>query len=153
MKKKKYDFFKKHIQYLGHFIVEKGFTPLPDKLESICNMPRPKTSKEIKQFLGLTGYYRKFVPRFSDIVRSLTNLTRHDVEFVWMEKCQKAFKHLKELLMQHPILQYPDPNCGYTLFMDASGIGWAGVLTQEFEDNKGKKKNHLLHEWSIQRKC
>ena len=46
--------------------------------------------------------------------------------------------------MEHPTLRYPDPNCGYTLFMDASSIGWAGVLTQEFEDNKGKKKHHPI---------
>ena len=144
MKKEKCDFFKKYIQYLGHLIAEDGFTPLPEKLESIRNMPRPKTSKEVKQFLGLIGYYRKFVPRFSDTVRSLTNLTRHDAEFVWSKKCDKAFKHLKELLMQHPILRYPDPGQPYTLFTDASGIGWAGVLTQEFEDDKGKKKQHPI---------
>ena len=113
-------------------------------MESILNMTRPKTPKEVKQFLGLIGYYRKFVPRFSDLVRSVTNLTRHDAEFIWTEKCRKAFSHLKELLMEHPILQYPDPNHGYTLFTDASGIGWAGPLTQEFEDNKGKKKHHPI---------
>ena len=83
-------------------------------------------------------------PRFSDIARSLTNLTRHDVDFKWTEKCDKAFNHLKELLMEHPILKYPDPECGYTLFTDASGIGWVGVLTQEFEDNRGKKKHHPI---------
>ena len=86
MKKEKCDFFKKHIQYLGHLIAEEGFTPLPEKLASICNMPRPKSPKEVKQFLGLIGYYRKFVPRFSDIARSLKNLTRHDTKFVWTEK-------------------------------------------------------------------
>ena len=144
MKREKCDFFKRHIQYLGHLIAEDGFTPLPKKLESIRNMPRPKTPKEVKQFLGLIGYYRKFVPRFSDIARSLTNLTRHDTEFIWSEKCDKAFKHLKELLMQHPILRYPDPERPYMLFTDASGIGWAGVLTQEFEDDKGKKKQHPI---------
>ena len=144
MKREKCDFFKKHIQYLGHLIVEDGFTPLPEKLKSIRNMPRPKTPKEVKQFLGLIGYYRKFVPRFSDIARSLTNLTRHDTEFLWSEKCDKAFEHLKELLMQHPILRYPDQERLYTLFTDASGIGWAGVLTQEFEDDKGKKKQHPI---------
>ena len=142
MKREKCDFFKKQIQYLGHLITEEGFTPLPEKLESIRKMPRPKSAKEVKQFLGLIGYYRKFVPRFSDLARSLTNLTRHEVEFVWSEKCEKSFNHLRELLMQHPILRYPDPNKAYTLFTDASGIGWAGVLTQSFEDEKGKSKQH-----------
>ena len=122
MKREKCDFFKRHIQYLGHLIAEKGFTPLPEKLESIRKMPKPKTPKEVKQFLGLIGYFRKFGPRFSDIARSLTNLTRHDVDFKWTEKCDKAFNHLKELLTQHPILRYPDPNKGYTLFTDASGM-------------------------------
>ena len=107
-------------------------------------MPRPKSAKEVKQFLGLIGYYRKFVPRFSDLARSLMNLTRHEVEFVWSEKCEKSFNHLRELLMQHPILQYPDPNKEYTLFTDASGIGWAGVLTQAFDDEKGKSKQHPI---------
>ena len=64
------------------------------------------------------------------------------MEFTWSEKCDKAFKHLKELIMQHPILRYPDPDHAYTLLTDASGIGWAEVLMQEFEDDKGKKKQH-----------
>ena len=144
MKREKCDFFKKHILSLGHLIAEEGFTPLPEKFKSIQNMPRPKTPKEVKQFLGLIGYYRKFVPQFSDIARSLTNLTRHDTDFNWTEKCDKAFKHLKELLIEHPTLRYPDPNRRYTLFTDANGIGWAGVLTQEFEDEKGKKKHHPI---------
>ena len=67
LKESKCDFFKKEIHYLGHLISSEGIHPLPDKLDTICNMPRPKTPKEIKQFLGLCGYYRKFVPRFSDI--------------------------------------------------------------------------------------
>ena len=144
MKREKCDFFKKQIQYLGHLITEEGFTPLPEKLESIRKMPRPKSAKEVKQFLGLIGYYRKFVPRFSDLARSLTNLTRHEVEFVWTDKCEKSFNHLRELLMQHPILRYPDPSKEYTLFTDASGIGWAGVLTQAFEEEKGKTKQHPI---------
>ena len=74
MKREKCDFFKKHIQYLGHLIAEDGFTQLPEKLQSIRNMPKPKTPKEVKQFLGLIGYYRKLVPRFSDIAKSLTIL-------------------------------------------------------------------------------
>ena len=76
-------------------------------LRASRNMLRPKTPKEVKQFLGLIGYYRKFVPRFSDIARSLMNLTRHDTEFIWTEKCDKAFKHLKELLTQHPDFKIP----------------------------------------------
>ena len=67
MKREKCSFFKKHIQYLGHLVSERGFELLPEKLESICRMPAPRTAKEVKQFLGLIGYYRKFVPHFADI--------------------------------------------------------------------------------------
>ena len=67
LKESKCDFFKKEIHYLGHLISSEGIHPLPEKLDTIHNMPRPKTPKEIKQFLGLCGYYRKFIPRFSDI--------------------------------------------------------------------------------------
>ena len=67
MKREKCSFFKKHIQYLGHLVSERGFEPLPEKLEYIRKMPAPRTAKEVKQFLGLIGYYRKFVPRFANI--------------------------------------------------------------------------------------
>ena len=64
LKLEKCSFFKRHIQYLGHLISADGIQPLPEKLESIAKMPAPKNPKEVKQFLGLVGYYRKFVPRF-----------------------------------------------------------------------------------------
>ena len=142
MKRQKSSFFKKHLQYLGHLVSEQGFEPLPEKLEAIRTMPHPKTAKEVKQFLGLIGYYRKFIPRFSDLSRPLTRLTRHDAKFEWTLQCQKSFDHLRELLMQYPILRYPDPKRGYTVFTDASGIGWSGVLTQEYPDEKGRVKAH-----------
>ena len=122
MKCEKYCFFKKHIQYLGHLVSERGFEPLPEKLESICKMPAPRTAKEVKQFLGLIGYYQKFIPCFADISRPLTKLTHHNVVFEWTDQCSKAFNHLRELLMEYPILRYPDPKQGYILYTDASGI-------------------------------
>ena len=151
MKREKCSFFKKHIQYLGHLVSEEGFEPLLEKLDSIRKMAAPRTTKEVKQFLGLIGYYRKFVPCFADISWPLTKLTRHDITFEWTEQCQKAFNHLRELLMEYPILRYPDPKQGYTLYTDASGIGWARVLTQEFRDEKGKAKkpSDMLCKWTV----
>ena len=70
LKESKCDFFKNESHYLGHLISSEGIHPLPEKLDTIHNVPRPKTAKEIKQFLGLCSYYRKFVPRFLDIVRT-----------------------------------------------------------------------------------
>ena len=102
MKREKCSFFKKHIQYLGHLVSENGFEPLPEKLESIRKMPAPRTAKEVKQFLGLIGHYRKFVPHFADISRPLTKLRHHNVVFEWTDQCSKAFNHLCELLMEYP---------------------------------------------------
>ena len=141
MKREKGDFFKKHLQYLGHLVSEEGFKPLLEKIKSIKNMPPPKMAKEVKQFLGLAGYYHKFVPRFADLSRPLTNLTCQSIEFQQMEKCQKVFDNLRDLLTKYPILRYPDPSKDYTLFTDTSKFGYAGVLTQEYEDN-GTTKYH-----------
>ena len=126
----KCSFFKKHIQYLGHLLSEEGIQPLPEKLESISKMPRPKNQKEVKQFLGLIGYYRKFVPRFADISRVLNKLTRKDEEFKWTPECDKCFNMLKDYLQEAPILRYPDPEARYMLYTDASKYAYAGMLTQ-----------------------
>ena len=93
-------------------------------------MPKPRSPKEIKQFLGLTGYYRKFIPRFSDMARPLTKLLAHDCEFKWTNQCDISFQMLKDMLCSAPILKYPDTSKPYTLYTDASKYGWAGVLTQ-----------------------
>ena len=69
----------------------------------------PKNPKEVKQFLGLVGYYRKFVPMFADISRVLTHLTKKDVEFKWTPECKNCFQILKDFLQKAPILKYPDP--------------------------------------------
>ena len=88
MKRSKCDFFKSEIHYLGHLISAHGISPLPDKLDTIKNMPAPKDMKEIKQFLGLTGYYRKFFTRFADISRPLTQLMKKETKFMWTPECQ-----------------------------------------------------------------
>ena len=130
MKWFKCDFFKSKILYLGHLISPEGISPLPNKLDCIKHMPAPKNMKEIKQFLGLTGYYRKFVPRFADISRPLTTLTKKDKKFEWTPACQKSFDLLKETLCGEPVLKYADTSKPYTLYTDASKFGGAGVLTQ-----------------------
>ena len=130
MKRSKCDFFKSEIHYLGHLISPEGTSPLPNKLDSIKHMLVLSSVKEIKQFLGLTGYYTKFVPRFADISRPLTTLTKKDMKFEWTPACQKSFELLKETLCGEPILKYADTSKPYTLYTDASKFGWAGVLTQ-----------------------
>ena len=145
MKCSKCDFFKSEIHYLGHLISAEGIGPLPNKLDCIRNMPVPKDVKEIKQFLGLTGYYRKFVPWFADISRPLTTLMKKDTKFEWTPACQRSFNLLKETLCCEPILKYADTSKPYTLYTDASKCGWAGVLTQKHTtviDGKSHTTDH-----------
>ena len=95
MKHSKCDFLKSKFHYLGHLISADGISSLPDKLATIKNMPVPKDAREIKQFLGLTGYYRKFFPRFADISRPLMQLMKIETKFMWIMECQKSFELLK----------------------------------------------------------
>ena len=140
MKCSKCDFFKSKIHYLGHLISTDGIRLLPNKLDSIKHMPAPKDAKEIKQFLGLTGYYRKFVPRFADISRPLTTLTKKDQKFKWTPACQKSFELLKEALCREPVLKCADVSKPYTLYTYASKFSWAGVLIQKHTaDVNGKQ--------------
>ena len=133
LKLQKCRFFKKHIQYLGHLISGKGIQPLPEKLESIAKMPVPQNTKLVKQFLGLVGYYRKFVSRFSDIARPLAQLMRKNEGFNWSTECDKCFHKLKDYLQEAPIPRYPDPTADYILYTDASKYAYAGALTQSID--------------------
>ena len=144
-KESKCDFFKKEIHYLGHLISVNRIQPLPEKLDSICNMPKPRSPKEIKQFLGLTSYYRKFILQFSDMARPLTKLLAHDCEFVWTNQCDISFQMLKDTLCSAPILKYPDTSKPYTLYTAASKYGWAGVLTQRHTFTVGGKAITMDH--------
>ena len=83
LKEMKCTFLKRQMQYSGYLISETGIEPLPEKLSSLQDMPSPRNPKEFKQFLGLASYYRKFVPRFADILQSLTTLTMKNVPYEW----------------------------------------------------------------------
>ena len=144
MKRSKCSFMKLHIEYLGHLISKEGIELMPDKLSAIKEMPAPRNPKEIKQFLGLVGYYRKFIRRFSDIAKPLTRLTRHDTMFEWCKKCEFSFQTLKDALCTEPILKFPDPQKPYVLFMDASKYAWVGVLTKPYTE-KMEGKSIIVH--------
>ena len=145
LKEVKCNFLKKHIQYLGHIKSGEGISPVPAKLESRQKMLPPRNPKEVKQFLGLIGYYRKFAPQFSDLARPLNALTQKDTVFEWAQICQESFDLLKACLMMEPILTYPDPSLPYVLFTDASKYAWACVLTQEKTHMVEGKEIKILH--------
>ena len=145
MKRSECSFMKMHIEYLGHLISEQGIELMPDKLSAIKEMPAPRNPKEIKQFLGLVGYYQKFIPRFLDIAKPLTRLKRHDTTFKWCTKCEFSFQTLKDVLCTEPILKFPDPNKLYVLFTDASKHMWAEDLTQPYTKETGGKLVTVHH--------
>ena len=143
--KRKCNFLKAHVQYLGHYISGGGLEPVPEKLHSLRDMPPPEDLTGVRRFLGFVGYYRKFIPRYSDIARPLTNLTRKDIPFDWTNACQTAFQMLKEFLLKEPILKYPIPEQPYILYTDASKYAWAGVLTQSYQYKENGKEYYIHH--------
>jgi hypothetical protein len=116
--------------FLGHKISENGVEPDARKVESIENFPTPRSPKQLKSFLGLTGYYRRFVPQFSTIAAPLHKLLKKDVNYVWGEAQEIAFLTLKRKLMSEPILQYPDFSKEFILTTDASSDGAGAILSQ-----------------------
>ena len=119
----KCSFLKAHVQYLGHYILGQGLEPVSEKLEALVKMPPPGDITGIRKFLGFVGYYCKFIPRYSDVARPLTNLTRKDTPFQWTPLCQEAFEMLKGFLLEDQ---------PYVLYTYASKYTWAGVLTQAY---------------------
>ena len=118
---------------MSHFISDEGIQPLPEKLESIAKMEMPQNVKQVKQFLGHVGYYRKFVTCFSDISRPLTQFTRKNEGLNWTTECNKCFHMFKDYLQEAPILRYLDPSVDYILYTDTSKYAYAGVLTQSID--------------------
>ena len=131
MKKSKCSFFSKEIQYLGHILNATGIQPLPAKTHTIQHMRPPRTPKEVRAFLGLVGYYRKFIKGFAKIAKPLTLLTRQKVKFHWTPEHHATFLHLKEAIVQAPILHYPNPNKKYIVYIDASDDTCRAQLSQE----------------------
>ena len=98
---------RKRVKYLGHYVSEHGIEVNPKKIQSVRDAIPPENVKQVRQFLGLAGYYRRYVKGFSEIARPLHDLTKQDVKFHWSDECQKAFDILKGKLTQAPILAYP----------------------------------------------
>ena len=126
----KCSFLKTEVEFLGHIISVDGIKPDPRNIEKVKDCRTPTTPKEIKSFLGLASYYRKFVEGFSKIAHPMIELTKDGVPFVWTDEAEKAFQTLKNRLTNPPILAYPDPSVEFLLFTDASEFGIGAVLGQ-----------------------
>jgi hypothetical protein len=127
----KCSFYQSRIHYLGHVISGEGIAVDPAKVEAIMEWPAPTNVTEVRSFMGLAGYYRRFVEGFSKIANPITELQKKNKKFVWTEKCAEAFRRLKELLTTAPILKVPDMDADFLVCTDASKEGLGGVLMQD----------------------
>jgi hypothetical protein len=121
----------KEVSFLGHIITDGGIALDPSKVQDVLNWSLPKNVQEIRSFLGLVGYYRRFIEGFSKIVKPLTTLLENGKEFKWDEKCQASFEELKKRLTTAPMLIIPDIHKGFAVYCDASRQGLGCVLMQE----------------------
>lgn len=126
----KCEFLRKEVMYLGHLITDEGVKPDANKVKAVREFPVPKSPKDIKSFLGLAGYYRRFIPNFSNITKPLTKLLKKDICFAWTSLQQDAFEKLKDVLCSEPLLQYPDFSRTFYLTTDASQYAIGSVLSQ-----------------------
>jgi len=152
----KCDFYQKEILYLGHVISSEGIVVDPKKIKSIMEWPVPKDVVDIRSFMGITRYYRRFIEGFSKIVYPITSLQKKETKFNWSQKCQDSFNKLKELLTSAPILKVANPDKYFTVCVDASKEGLGGVLTQEghvicYESRKLKEheRNYVNHDLEL----
>ncbi|GJR48179.1 reverse transcriptase domain-containing protein [Tanacetum coccineum] len=126
----KCDFWIHIVQFLGHLIDSQGLHVDPAKIEAVKNWTSPTTPTEVRQFLGLAGYYRRFIEGFSKIAKPLTKLTQKNKSYIWGEEQESAFQLLKQKLCEAPILALPEGNDNFVVYCDASLQGLGAVLMQ-----------------------
>jgi hypothetical protein len=130
LKPSKCAFLRRSVEFLGYRISARGIETDNRKTQTIADWPIPKKLKEVRGFLGLCGYYRRFVEKFSDIAAPLHAMTKKNTPFNWTEECQKSFDTLKQKLTEASILALPCDVGGYVLDTDASDHGLGAVLSQ-----------------------
>ena len=127
----KCEFWLRELIFLGHVVSANGVAVIPDKVQSILEMKAPTTVKGVRRFLGLAGYYRRFIENFSKIAKPMTELLKKDKKFEWSEKAEQAFQLLKTKLTTAPVLVLPDTSKDFVIFCDASHQGLGCVLMQD----------------------
>ena len=136
LKPKECSFLQEEVVYLGHVISSKGISPDPSKTQRVKEYPVPTDVKKVRQFLGLSSYYRRFIPDFAKIANPLHALTKKDETYQWSARCQEAFDLLKQKLTSAPVLSFPrfGPAEQFVVETDASSLGIGAVLAQKQQD-------------------
>ncbi|KAK1650141.1 hypothetical protein QYE76_067946 [Lolium multiflorum] len=127
----KCEFWLQELIFLGHVVSAKGVAVIPEKVQSVLDWKTPKSAKEIRSFLGLAGYYRRYIENFSKIAKPMTDLLKKDKKFEWSEKAEESFQTLKIKLTTAPVLVLPDTSKDFVIFCDASLQGLGCVLMQD----------------------
>ena len=133
LKSTKCNLFRSSVPFLGHIVGRAGLECDPSKVSAVANWSPPTTIKGVREFLGFTGYYRRFVPDYSTVAQPLVRLLGKECKFQWTETCQDAFMALRALLIKAPILAFPKEDLPYIVDTDASDYGIGGVLSQCIE--------------------
>jgi hypothetical protein len=128
-------FVSPELTFLGHVIDKQGIRTDPDKIEKVKNFPEPKNLTQLRGFLGLASYYRRFIKDFSKIAGPLNKLLKKNISYQWTKEQQKAFEYLKDCLISSPILVYPDWNKRFILFTNASTFALGAVLAQRDDED------------------
>ena len=128
----KCDFFRTEVEYLGFDVGATGIKPSLSKVQAILEWPVPTSVTDVRSFLGLCSFYRKFIRWFSEIAAPLTDLTKKDQKFVWNDDADKAFNRLKTAMVTAPVLQLPDFDREFTVTTDASEVSVGAILQQNF---------------------
>ena len=134
LKPEKTRLFQKEIVFLGYKLSEKGLGMKVKKIDAILKMTRPRTKKQVKSFVSMAGFYRRFIKDFSLIAKPLTDLLKNNVRFRWGTEQDEAFEALRQKLTEEPILKFPDMDKQFVLKVDSSEYGTGAVLCQEGED-------------------
>lgn len=134
----------KNITYLGREISADSIRPDPNKIRAIKESLVPNNVKQVRQFIGLASYFRKFIPAFSSKVACLTNLTRNNVEFIWTSECEKARQYIIDVLTEKPLLSIFDSSLDTQLHTDASSVGFGAILLQKHGDTSPEAVYHLF---------
>ncbi len=130
LKPGKCNLLQREVTYLGHLVSEEGIRTDPGKTDAVRNWPTPVTVTQVRSFLGLASYYRRFIKSFADIAHPLHRLTEKKAEFKWSIECDKAFNDLKQALISAPVLAYPQAAGDFIIDTDASAFAIGGVLSQ-----------------------